>query len=200
MGVTVCNANKLEIALGYYTYRGDDVGVFCPLGDLTKVEVFEMCRFINERYDNPIPKEVLPINNLFDFGDGIAPSAELKEDQLDPIKFGYHDRLIEEVMNFKKANMDDFATAYFNGELRTNLGMSEALWNKYKLNEPKVFIDDLEWFFGQIQRNVFKRIQAPPIVLLSKTAYGFDYRESQFVFETSFYYDELRKDILEMES
>ena len=31
---------------------------------------------------------------------------------------------------------------------------------------------------GNIQKNVFKRIQAPPIILTSKSSYGYDIRES----------------------
>jgi NAD+ synthase (glutamine-hydrolysing) len=196
-GVMTNNGNKLEIALGYATLYGDVNGVFAPLGDLTKAEVFEMCRFINERYDNPIPTDMLPINDLYDFPeDGIAPSAELKEEQLDPMKFGYHDRMIEMIMDFKKKNMEDFAKAYLNGNLSTFMGIKEELLTKYNLNDPQVFIDDLEWFFKAVQKSIFKRIQAPPVVLLSKTAYGYDYRESQFAFETSLKYDELRSRIL----
>lgn len=40
------------------------------------------------------------------------------------------------------------------------------------------------------------RFQSPPIVLLSKTAYGYDYRESQYAFETPLAYDRLKGIIL----
>ena len=42
------NGNKVEIALGYATLYGDVGGVVAPIGDLTKAEVFDMARFLNE--------------------------------------------------------------------------------------------------------------------------------------------------------
>ena len=41
------------------------------------------------------------------------------------------------------------------------------------------WLEDLDWLARQLRINYFKRIQAPPIVLLSKRAFGFDLRESQ---------------------
>ena len=42
-----------------------------------------------------------------------------------------------------------------------------------------VFVEDLEWLWRQLSMAVFKRIQAPPVIVLSKRAFGFDLRESQ---------------------
>ena len=41
------------------------------------------------------------------------------------------------------------------------------------------WIEDLEWIARQVRVNYFKRVQAPPIIVLSKRAFGFDLRESQ---------------------
>lgn len=194
-GVMTNNGNKLEIALGYYTYRGDDVGLFCPLGDLTKVEVFDMARFINKRDGETIPWEMIPDEN-YKFGDrGIRPSAELKDNQYDPMIFGYHDRMLEMVMDYNKKSIEDFACWYAQGTLQNNMELPDALMPD-NIDDPEWFINNLEWFFGQIQKSVFKRIQAPPIVITSKTAYGYDYRESQFAFETSLEYDRIKEIIL----
>ena len=38
---------------------------------------------------------------------------------------------------------------------------------------------DLEWLCQQLRLSFFKRVQAPPIIVLSKRAFGFDLRESQ---------------------
>lgn len=197
-GVMTNNGNKLEVALGYATLYGDVNGVFAPLGDLTKVEVFEMCRFINRKYGNLIPTEMLPVNDIFDFGDGIAPSAELKEKQLDPMKLGYHDRMVEMMMDFEKVGLELFAQWYEKGILFTKMGIKEELVEKYNLNTPSVFFEDLEWFFKKVQGSIFKRIQAPPIVLLSKTAFGYDLRESQFAFETPLEYDRIKERMLKI--
>jgi len=192
-GVMTNNGNKLETALGYFTMAGDNQGVFAPIGDLTKVEVFKMAKYINRKYGNIIPYSLIPDD---DFNFDIAPSAELKENQLDPMKWGYHDRMLELILEFKKHSPEDFMRWYINGELCTKMKIKENLFTKYNLDNPKVFIDDLEWFFSTIQKNVFKRVQSPPIVLLSKTAFGYDLRESMFTWESSLEYDRLKAKIL----
>ena len=42
-----------------------------------------------------------------------------------------------------------------------------------------VGFEDLEWLERQVRINYFKRIQAPPVIVLSKRAFGFDLRETQ---------------------
>jgi NAD+ synthase (glutamine-hydrolysing) len=188
-GVVVANANKLETALGYCTLYGDTVGVFSPLGDLTKTEVWDMARFINKTADL-IPQELIPDEN---FECAVMPSAELKENQLDPMKWGYHDRLLEAVMNYKKMGAEDLLRRFLDGTLCAELGIPETLFKHYGLDNPKVFAEDLEWFMKSIRKSVFKRVQSPPIVILSKSSYGYDFRESQLPWEESPEYTELKK-------
>jgi NAD+ synthase (glutamine-hydrolysing) len=174
-GVVVSNANKVEIALGYCTLYGDTVGVFSPLGDLTKIEVWEMARFINQKTPL-IPTELIPDEN---FRCALMPSAELKENQIDPMKWGYHDKLLEAVMNYKRKGREDIIGWYQSGKICAELGITEELFKSYGLDDPKVFNDDLEWFMRSMRTGVFKRVQSPPILILSKSAYGYDFRESQ---------------------
>ena len=49
----------------------------------------------------------------------------------------------------------------------------------YGLDDPKAFAEDYHWFSRAWHAGVFKRIQFPPIILLSRGAFGYDYRESQ---------------------
>jgi NAD+ synthase (glutamine-hydrolysing) len=45
---------------------------------------------------------------------------------------------------------------------------------------PKEFIEDLErWWKLYTGMGVAKRIQAPPVLAVSRRAYGFDHREAQ---------------------
>jgi len=53
------------------------------------------------------------------------------------------------------------------GTLEQNLGISTALIERWGLDDPKEFVEDLEVFCRRIQQNVFKRVQAPPIIVLS---------------------------------
>ena len=71
-GVFVSNGNKLEVALGYGTLYGDWGGAVNLLGDLTKAEVYELCRHIN-RNGEVIPEAIITK----------PPSAELRPDQKD---------------------------------------------------------------------------------------------------------------------
>ncbi len=97
-----CNGNKLEIALGYTTLYGDVNGALAPIGDLTKTEVYEMAHFLNDEIfgEQVIPSSLLP-DHLFTFDKRwIVPSPELKKDQVDPMRFGYHDALLEALTDF----------------------------------------------------------------------------------------------------
>ncbi|TDJ09576.1 MAG: NAD(+) synthase [Deltaproteobacteria bacterium] len=66
-------SNKSELAVGYSTQYGDSVGALSVLGDLFKSEVFNLAGYINKKYNNLIPKEILLR----------PPSAELRDDQFD---------------------------------------------------------------------------------------------------------------------
>jgi len=64
--------NKSEMAVGYGTLYGDMNGGLSVLGDVYKVDVFELARYINRE------KEVIPWNTI-----NKPPSAELRPDQKD---------------------------------------------------------------------------------------------------------------------
>ncbi len=195
------NGNKLEIALGYATLYGDVDGALAVLGDLTKVEVFDMARYLNrEIYRKEVIPQALIPDELFRFDEnGIPPTAELKEEQIDPMKFGYHDALLDAVTNFQKKSMEDIARWYLDGTLEANLDISTELIQRWGIDSPQTFVKDLEWFFDCIQKNVFKRIQSPPIILTSKSAFGFDIRESILPCSRTCEFKRLREIILKME-
>lgn len=65
--------NKSETAVGYCTLYGDMAGGLGIISDLYKTEVYEMCKWLNQRY---YQKEVIP-NSIIEK----EPSAELRPDQ-----------------------------------------------------------------------------------------------------------------------
>ncbi|MGF1925828.1 MAG: NAD(+) synthase, partial [Bacteroidia bacterium] len=65
-------SNKSELAVGYGTLYGDMAGGLSVLGDLYKVQIYALARFINRN------EEIIPVNIL-----SKAPSAELRPDQKD---------------------------------------------------------------------------------------------------------------------
>jgi NAD+ synthase (glutamine-hydrolysing) len=194
-GLMVCNGNKVEVALGYATLYGDVNGGVAPIADLLKTEVFEMASFINDKIykEETIPYSLIP-NALYEFE--MPPSAELKHNQIDPMKWGYHDALVRAFTDYKKYNPADILQWYKDGVLCEQLGISKELFIKYQLYTPQTFISDLEWVVKNMQKAVFKRIQSPPIIILSKGAFGCDIRESQLPFNLTDRYRQLKNEIL----
>lgn len=177
-GGFTCNANKTEITVGYSTLYGDGAGFFAALGDLWKYQIYDLARFVN---DKVYKREVIPEDTL-----NIVPSAELSLDQSvdegkgDPIKYPYHDYLFRSfVESWDRAIPEDILKWYIEGSLEENIGCEKGLVKKYFKNSGD-FIEDLEkWWNLFSGMAVAKRIQSPPILAISRRAYGFDNRESQ---------------------
>ncbi len=72
-GLLLTTGNKSEYAVGYATIYGDMCGGYAPIKDLYKTEVYELARWRNTVGDRVIPDAVI----------ARAPSAELRENQLD---------------------------------------------------------------------------------------------------------------------
>jgi len=172
------NGNKTEVALGYATLYGDVNGAVAPIADLYKTQVFALARHLN---DAVFGREVIPRNLV----DGVTvPSAELSDAQDvtrglgDPIKYGYHDALLRQMIEYRRHPLD-ILEWYESGELLERIGWEDEARFQAYFPEPRAFVEDLEWVERQVRVNCFKRIQAPPIIVLSKRAFGFDLRESQ---------------------
>ena len=172
------NGNKTEVALGYATLYGDVNGAVAPIADLYKTQVFALARRLNETV---FRREVIP-RNLID--GGTVPSAELSEAQDvtrglgDPIKYGYHDALLRQLVEYRRHPLD-LLEWYRAGTLPERIGWGDEDRLRAYFPDARAFVEDLEWVAGQLRASYFKRIQAPPIIVLSKRAFGFDLRESQ---------------------
>ena len=176
-GVVCNNGNKVEVALGYCTLYGDTIGALSPLGDLTKMQINELALEINTLTG----KEIIPSNLIAKIDNGIpvydfAPSAELKNNQVDPMKWGYHDWLLTRIMTFPTRRLNSFIDEYMNGTLEDGV---KVLLKYYGLEKKEAFFADLKWFISSFETGVFKRIQMPPIVTISRGSFGYDFRETQ---------------------
>ena len=80
-------SNKSELCVGYSTLYGDQCGALMPIGDLLKTEVFNLCNWYNEKFQNRIPKKIITR----------PPSAELKPNQKDSNDLPSYDKLDEAI-------------------------------------------------------------------------------------------------------
>jgi NAD+ synthase (glutamine-hydrolysing) len=92
-GFLINTSNKTELALGYSTLHGDMAGTISLLGDLTKPEVYALARWINTER-NVIPSFVMER----------APSAELRENQIDPFNYDEVSPEIEKLVLASQSN------------------------------------------------------------------------------------------------
>ena len=172
------NGNKTETALGYATLYGDVNGAIAPIADLYKTDVFALARHLNETV---FAREVIPAN-LYD--GTTVPSAELSGAQDvtkglgDPIRYGYHDAVLRQMIEYRR-HLVDFLDWMLDGTFFERIGWNGSLRSLDDFAGAEEWIEDLEWIDRQLRVNYFKRIQAPPIIVVSKRAFGFDLRESQ---------------------
>lgn len=177
-GGFTCNANKAETTVGYSTLYGDQSGFLAALADLWKHQVYALAHYLN---DHVFKREVIP-QGIID----IVPSAELSSEQDvdagkgDPIKYPYHDYLFRAfIESWQKITPEEILQWYSEHTLEEHIGCQAGLVAKY-FATPAEFIADLErWWNLFTGMAVAKRIQAPPILAISRRAYGFDHRESQ---------------------
>ena len=140
----VATGNKSELSVGYATLYGDMAGGFALLKDVYKTDVFRLARHLNERAG----RELIP-QTIIDR----APSAELRENQLDQDSlppYAELDRVLEAYVEEDRSHE----------ELRTD-GF-----------DPDV----VDRAIALIDRAEYKRRQAPPGVKLRPKAFGRDRR------------------------
>lgn len=83
-GLLLNTSNKTELSLGYGTLYGDMAGTLSVIGDLTKSDVYAVAHWVNEHVAR-IPAFILER----------PPSAELRENQVDPFDYARVSPLVE---------------------------------------------------------------------------------------------------------
>lgn len=175
-GVVVNNGNRIESALGYATLYGDAIGAFAPIADVTKVQLFDVARQINERFGREIiPENLLPTVSGDVLSWDTPPSAELATDQRDPMKWFYHDWLIGQLLGDGREHalpLYDAACEIIELYTETQFAGTDAEpWVRYYgLDDQHAFAADLEWVVGSMKRSAFKRLQSPPLLAIASRA------------------------------
>jgi NAD+ synthase (glutamine-hydrolysing) len=193
-GAFTCNANKTEMATGYGTMYGDIAGYLAPIGDLWKGQVYAVARCLNEKI---FQRAVIP-EGIFT----VTPSAELSRDQAvdegkgDPFVYPYHDALLRAwVERWERPSPEEILSWYLDQTLSKQIGYEGQIATLFPTSVA--FIADLERCWNLYQGlAVAKRIQAPPVLVVSRRAFGFDHREAQLGPRYTPRYQELRKQCL----
>jgi NAD+ synthase (glutamine-hydrolysing) len=89
--------NKTELALGYSTLYGDLTGGISILGDVSKLQVYSLARYINRKHGT----EVIPEGSITKL-----PSAELKPNQYDPFNFDIVSPMVDEIVENRKGKKE----------------------------------------------------------------------------------------------
>ncbi len=142
--LVVATGNKSELSVGYATLYGDMAGGFALLKDVFKTDVFRLARHLNERAG----LELIPATII-----ERAPSAELRDDQLDEDSLPPYTAL------------DRVLEAYV-----------EQDRSREELSQDGFDVDVVERALALIDRAEYKRRQAPPGVRLTPKAFGRDRR------------------------
>jgi NAD+ synthase (glutamine-hydrolysing) len=182
-GIFVCNGNKTEVALNYFTMYGDGAGYAAFLADLWKGEVYQLARYINEQAGtDTIPQGIIDL----------IPSAELSAEQNvdegkgDPIFYPYHDQLLKAWIE-KGWTPETVLRHTLARDIDVQLGCAVGTVHKY-FPSARSFVDNLEWAWRNYTYEG-KRVQLPPGALLSRRAFGYDRRDT---IAPGFYTDEYR--------
>ena len=182
-GAFTCNGNKTEFTVGYATMYGDLAGFLAATGDLWKTDVYALARYMNETI---FQREVIPQGSI-----DVVPSAELSDAQDvtqglgDPLQYEYHDCLFRAFVEgtphtppHERLTPEDILYAYENDTLELLLGLPNPISHYFTSTEQ--FINDLDrWWKSFNGLAVAKRIQSPPLFLISERAFGADLSESQ---------------------
>ena len=142
--LVVATGNKSELSVGYATLYGDMAGGFALLKDVFKTDVFRLARHLNERAG----RELIPATII-----ERAPSAELRDDQLDEDSLPPYPAL------------DRVLEAYV-----------EQDRSREELSQDGFDANVVERALALIDRAEYKRRQAPPGVRLTPKAFGRDRR------------------------
>jgi NAD+ synthase (glutamine-hydrolysing) len=166
----LATGNKTEIALGYSTLYGDMTGGLEVIGDLGKMDVYRLSEYVNETLCG---REVIPAETLT-----MAASAELRENQVDPFDYAVVDPVVRDLIEFRKGAsrlMSEFEQRRLNPDIYLPDKDGKTIYDKY---DPEEFAELVRGTQRRIQSSVYKRTQAPPIIVVSRRAFGYDLRES----------------------
>jgi NAD+ synthase (glutamine-hydrolysing) len=148
--MVLTTGNKSEMAVGYATLYGDMAGGFAPIKDCSKLLVYRLAAWRNAQAEPGVPggQGVIP-QRVIDR----PPSAELRPDQKDSDSLPPYEVL------------DPILEAF----IEDDRSVEEIVAQGFERATVARVLD-------LVQRNEYKRRQAPPGVRVSRRAFGRDWR------------------------
>lgn len=149
--LVLTTGNKSEISVGYCTLYGDTNGGLGLIGDLYKMEVFELSAHINRSEG----REIIP-NDIIEK----EPSAELAPGQRDTDSLPPYpvlDSILKQLIEGARLGIDE------------RPGVEAGFREISSTSDGAALIKRIK---GLIARNEYKRRQAPPILRLRGRAFG----------------------------
>jgi NAD+ synthase (glutamine-hydrolysing) len=161
--------NETEIALGYATLYGDMCGGVSLIGDLSKLDVYRLARYVNAKHGT----EIIPEETFH-----IKPSAELAANQFDPFDYWVVAPIVGELVERRTSPAE--LVRLFEGRALDPArfvpdGDGRSVYDKHSAASFAAVVYDC---YRRIRRSVYKRLQGPPIVVVTERAFGFDLRET----------------------
>ena len=161
--------NETEIALGYATLYGDMCGGMSLIGDLSKTDVYNLARHVNRKHG----REIIPEETF-----AIKPSAELAAGQFDPFDYAVVAPIVGELVE-RRAGTEQLVRLFEQRALDPARfppdSEGRTPYDKYTVEGFRAIVRDAS---RRMRRSVYKRLQGPPIVVVSERAFGFDLRET----------------------
>lgn len=174
-GMVIGNGNKTEFQRGYATLYGDLVGALMPLGDVHKILVYALGKHMDPHH-NVLPQEMYTL----------IPSAELSQQQDitrgcgDPFDYFIEAPMgVELIENAKTPS--ELRIEFEQGNLDPDLWITD---HQGKTVYEKMDGVRFEAYAIEVQkaivRSFFKRVQSPPVPVVSPRAFGLDLHETLF--------------------
>jgi NAD+ synthase (glutamine-hydrolysing) len=144
--MVLTTGNKSEMAVGYATLYGDMAGGFAVIKDVPKTLVFKLCEWLNDEFGDRIPQTILDK----------PPSAELRPDQKDTDSLPPYE-VLDPII-----------------ELYVEQDQSAETICKTLAPKPDGPLDLMmvQRVCKMIDRNEYKRRQAPPGIRITPKAFG----------------------------
>jgi len=167
----VATGNHTEIVLGWCNFHDiGSIGVHSIIGDLTKLELYQLSKVLNDKCysiygENVIPEEL--------FNGKTLPAADLPDSKLDPFDYYIQSGLCAAYIRERKSKsqlIEDFKNKNLNLDF-----FPKDVYEKYTMEQ---FTKEVEITMTRSRISVFKAAQHAPIVILSPRSRGFSNRET----------------------